>query len=412
MDKGKPPIKLPILGSASPPDDGVSRRRRVVPDETGGRIRQRVRAALAVATGAGCKLAKSRSTVVPYTKKQEEIVPGIADYYASTFQEGEQLYPVLVKAREGRPILVEGNDEHPLYQGKTHYHAMADLLGLYDPDRVRSPLLDGRACSWKEAIAELARGVKHADGKPILLLTQAVLSPTRKALLTKLAQAIPGLRHVEWEPAADHVGRLVQKQLYGDIRRPRYAFDKAKVIVSFAADFLGTDGDTVLATRQFASGRQPKGPGENMSRLYVLEGGLSLTGTKADARMAVRPSSLGRLALGLAHAVYRKKGAPLPTGTDAAMLDAYALERLPEARPIAAKLEALVSDLCSAGAAVEKHPDDRLAVSASRSARRLSLASSFARIVRKHGARQGSAASGASCHAGGAEGDRRRDGGG
>src|SRR5450631_153334 len=339
-NEGKSPVKLPILGStAAPPDDGVSRRRFLA----------LFGASAAVATGAGCKMAKSRSTVVPYTKKQEEVVPGIADYYASTFQEGEQVYPVLVKAREGRPILVEGNDEHPLYQGKTHFHAMADLLGLYDPDRIRSPMLNGRSCAWKEAIAELGRGLKSAGGKQVLLMTPAVLSPTRQALLTKVAQAIPGLRHVSWEPAADHVGRQVQKQLYGDIRRPRYAFDKAKVIVSFAADFLGTDGDTVSASRQFAAPRRPKEPGEEMSRLYALEGGLSLTGTKADVRMAVRPSSLGRLALGIARAVHQKKGGALPAGMDAAMLDAYALDRLPEAKPIAAKLDALVSDLCAAG---------------------------------------------------------------
>ena len=339
MDKGKPPVKLPVVGSTTTADDGVSRRRFLA----------LFGASAAVATGAGCKMAKSRSTVVPYTKKQEEIVPGVADYYASTFQEGEQTYPVLVKAREGRPILVEGNDEHPLYQGKTHFHAMADLLGLYDPDRVRAPLLNGRACSWKEAMAELGRGLKNAGGKPVLLMTPTVLSPTRKALLTRLEQAVPGLRHVQWEPAADHAARQVQHQLYGDIRRPRYAFDKAKVIVSFAADFLGTDGDTVSAARQFAASRQPKEPGEAMNRLYALEGGLSLTGTKADVRMAVRPSSLGRLALGIARAVHQKRGTALPAGLDATMLDAYALERLPEAKPIAAKLDALVSDLCAAG---------------------------------------------------------------
>jgi Fe-S-cluster-containing dehydrogenase component len=339
MDEGKSPVKLPILGAtAAPSDDGVSRRRFLA----------LFGASAAVATGAGCKMAKSRSTVVPYTKKQEEVVPGIADYYASTFQEGEQVYPVLVKAREGRPILVEGNDEHPLYQGKTHFHAMADLLGLYDPDRLRSPLLNGRSCSWKEAVAELGRAVKGAGGKPVLLMTPAVLSPTRKALLATLAQAIPGLRHVPWEPAADHVGRQVQKQLYGEIRQPRYAFDKAKVIVSFAADFLGTDGDTVSASKQFAAGRRPQGPGEAMNRLYALEGGVTLTGSKADVRLAVPPSSLGRLALGIARAVQQKKGATLPSGTDPTMLDAYALDRLPEARPMAAKLEALVSDLCAA----------------------------------------------------------------
>src|SRR5512142_3153784 len=131
MDERKPPVKLPVLGNnaGSGPDEGLSRRR----------FMALFGASAAIATGAGCKATHSRAAVVPYTKKQEEIVPGIADHYASTFQQGEVAYPVLVKAREGRPIYVEGNDEHPRYRGKTSLQAIADLLGLYDPDRLREP---------------------------------------------------------------------------------------------------------------------------------------------------------------------------------------------------------------------------------------------------------------------------------
>src|SRR5664279_5147497 len=192
MDERKPLVKLPVLGTsgASRADDGpdgVSRRRFLA----------LFGASAALATGAGCKPAKQRAAIVPYTKKQEEIVPGIADYYASTFQEGEVAYPVLVKAREGRPIHVEGNDEHPLYKGKTSFRATADLLGLYDPDRLRGPQWNGQPCTWKEAVDQLARGLKEASGKGIALITPAVLSPSRKAVISRLAEALPGLRHVQ-----------------------------------------------------------------------------------------------------------------------------------------------------------------------------------------------------------------------
>ncbi len=131
-------------------------------------------------------------------------------------------YPVLVKVREGRPIHVEGNAEHPLYRGKTSLHATADLLGLYDPDRLRTPLLDHRPAAWKAAIAQLARALKDAtnQGKGIALVTPAVLSPTRKALLARLAEALPSLRHFPWEPAADQQDRQAQRELLGEIRLP------------------------------------------------------------------------------------------------------------------------------------------------------------------------------------------------
>jgi molybdopterin-containing oxidoreductase family iron-sulfur binding subunit len=337
MDERKPHVKLPVLGTSN--EDGVSRRRFLA----------LFGASAALATGAGCGPAKNRAAIVPYTKKQEEVVPGIADFYASTFQEGEVAYPVLVKAREGRPIHVEGNDEHPHYKGKTSYRATADLLGLYDPDRLRGPLLNGRPCTWKEAIAELARGLKEASGKGISLVTPALLSPSRKALLARLGEAVPGLRHVQWEPAADHAGREAEQSLFGDIRLPRYAFDKTRVILALEADFLGTLGDTVSAIAGFASMRRPATFAGAMNRLYVLEGGMSLTGSKADVRMPVRPSALARIAFGLVRAVHVKGGRALPAGLELSALDAFALDKLPEAKPFSAQLDALVKDLCAAG---------------------------------------------------------------
>jgi Fe-S-cluster-containing dehydrogenase component len=349
MDENKSRLKLPVLGSSAAhdtettdgntTDDGLSRRR----------FMALFGASAALATGAGCKATHSRAAVVPYTKKQEEIVPGIADHYASTFQSGEIAYPVLVKAREGRPILVEGNDEHPRYRGKTSLHAIADVLGLYDPDRLHGPYLDGRPTTWTDAIDRLAQGLKLVGSKPVVLVTPALLSPSRRALLDRLREAVPGLRHVQWEATADHAGRRAERDLYGDVRLPDYRLDKASVIVALEADFLGTLGDTVAASAGFASMRRPASFAGPMNRLYVLEGGMSLTGSKADVRIPLRPSALARIAFGLLRAVHLKSARPLPDGLTLAALEPFALDKLPEAKPFASNLESLVTDLCAAG---------------------------------------------------------------
>jgi molybdopterin-containing oxidoreductase family iron-sulfur binding subunit len=340
MDKRRPILKLPPL-DASDEGDGFSRRRFLT----------LLGASAALATGAGCKLTRSRAAVVPYTKKQEEIVPGVADYYASTFQEGEIAYPVLVKAREGRPIHVEGNAEHPLYRGKTSFHATADLLGLYDPDRVRGPIIEGRPGTWKAATEQLVRALKDATNqhKGIVLVTPAVRSPTRQALIARLAQALPSMCHIPWEPAADHQERQAQRELFGEIRLPQHRFDKAQTIVALEADFLGTLGDTVSAIAGFSSMRRPAyfvGP---MNRLYVFEGGMSLTGSRADVRFPIRPSALARIAFALVRAVHLQGGRVLPAGLTLSALEPFAHDHLPEVKPFAREFEILVRDLCSAG---------------------------------------------------------------
>ena len=338
MDDRKPIVNLPVLG-ASDEIDGFSRRRFLA----------LLGASAALATGAGCKLTRNRASVVPYTRKQEEIVPGVANYYASTFQEGEVAYPVLVKAREGRPIHVEGNAEHPLYRGKTHFHATADLLGLYDPDRLRAPIINDRPGTWKAATVELARALAGAAGKGIALVTPAVLSPTRKALIARLAEAWPGLRHIAWEPAADHQERQAQRELFGEVRLPQYRLDRAQTILALEADFLGTQGDTVSAIAGFASMRRPAYFVAPMNRLYVIEGGMSLTGSRADLRMPIRPSALARIAFGLVHAVHRHGGRALPEGLAPAALEPFALDRLPEAKRFAKEFDALARELGAVG---------------------------------------------------------------
>jgi len=331
---------LPVLGTSGE-GDGLSRRRFLA----------LLGASAALATGAGCKLAKNRAAVVPYTKKQEEIVPGVANYYASTFQEGEIAYPVLVKAREGRPIHVEGNAEHPLYRGKTSFHATADLLGLYDPDRLRAPLIDGRPGTWKAAIEQLTRALRGAaaQGKGIALVTPAVLSPTRKALIASLAKALPSLLYIPWDPAADHQERQAQRELFGEERLSQHRFDKAQTIVALEADFLGTLGDTVSAIAGFSSMRRPAFSAGAMNRLYAIEGGMSLTGSKADVRIPMRPSALARIAFALVRAVHLQSGRALPDGLALAALEPFALDRLPEVKPFAAEFKRLVNDLCASG---------------------------------------------------------------
>jgi molybdopterin-containing oxidoreductase family iron-sulfur binding subunit len=338
MDERRPILKLPVLGCDGE-GDGFSRRRFLA----------LLGASAALATGASCK--RNRAAIVAYTKKQEEIVPGVADYYASTFQEGEVAYPVLVKAREGRPIHVEGNPEHPRYRGRTSFHATADLLGLYDPDRLRAPLIDGRPGTWKAAVEQLARALKDASSqhKGIVLVTPAVLSPTRKALLARLAEALPSLRHIPWEPAADHQERQAQRELFGETRLPQYRFDKAQIIVALEADFLGTLGDTVSAIAGFASMRRPASSTGVMNRMYAIEGGMSLTGSRADVRIPMRPSALSRIGFGLVRALHLQGGRALPEGLASFALEPFAADRLPEVKPFAAEFKNLVKDLCAAG---------------------------------------------------------------
>ncbi len=259
-----------------------------------------VAAASALVGTAACSKRK-KGTIVPYTKRPQEIVPGVATYYATTFPEGRRAYPVLVKTREGRPIHIQGNDEHPTLKGKTSPRAVADVLRLYDPDRLRAPKAKGGEISWKDADARLLNAFSGAksSGKPVLLLTGALASPTTRSLVADLQKVLPSLEHLAWEPVAGDAAQAALTASYGQPVQLRPRMDKAEVILSLGADFL--NGDEPEAIRAFAAKRRlEKASDHGMNRLWVVEGAMSLTGQNADQRLTVRPSRLAQVAFALA----------------------------------------------------------------------------------------------------------------
>ena len=303
-----------------------------------------VGAAAALAATVACDR-NGQGTIVPYTKRPVEIVPGVANFYASAFQEGRHVYPVLVKTREGRPIHIMGNDEHPGVKGKTSPRAMADVLRLYDPDRLRAPRLEGRTLGWMEAETQFHKALQTAKnaGKSLLLISGAVASPSRKALLANLRTALPTLEHLAIEPASGDAAEEAAKASFGqpvDIQ-PRLA--KSGVILSLGADFLNGENPEALAA--WGTKRRLKNAHEAFNRLWVLEGPLTLTGTNADQRLPVAPSRLGAVAFALAKELVAK-GLPLPPGADLSAIAAG----IPQGTDLPAKVWSnLVQDLRQAG---------------------------------------------------------------
>ncbi len=308
-------------------------------------------ASAALAGTAGCK-ASDKDVIVPYSKKPADVIPGIANYYASTYQEGLSAYGVLVKAREGRPIHIDGNDEHPIFKGKTSLRTQAEILGLYDPQRLRHPRISGRQSSWDEVenliLTSLRKSAKNKQ--PVLLLTPAVISPTRRSVIADLRKTLPGLKHVEWEPARGLSERKAAEALYGSFAVPRYRMERAKVLASFEADFLGSMEGAVEAAAGFAFNRKPATPKHLMSRFYAFESRLSLTGAKADARIRIKPSAAAQIAFAIAWALHHRHGMGLPGKLGSEVLRPFNLDAIARRHGLDwAVLSALTADLARVG---------------------------------------------------------------
>lgn len=284
-------------------------------------------ASLAMAT-AGC-IRRPVQKIVPYNKQPEEVTLGVANYYSSAYFDGAEGLGTLVKTREGRPIKIEANPGHPFSQSGLSIRSQAALLNLYDPERLQSPkrnlfnekktnsqLIDVK---WEDLDKKVVEQLKKGD---VVVLTGALASPATRAVVSDFAQGF-NAKHVMWEAFSHDDVREGQKASYGDDVVPAYHFDKAKMIVSVDADFLGTWIAPTAFTNQFAAGRKDI---KNMSRLVSFDSTYSLTGANADIRMKIKPSQQLDVVLGLLHEIIVKKGASSHAGNTAvkAVLAPYA----------------------------------------------------------------------------------------
>jgi len=242
--------------------------------------------------------------VVPYLNKPENTIPGVADYYATTYTVGGDVVPVVAKVRDGRPIKLEGNTLSAFSQGTTGARVQASVLDLYDTARLRFPvqIADGKVqeVSTFEAFDKLVTdALAAAAGAPLVLLTGTITSPTTKQIISEFLAKYPGSRHVQYD-ADSYSGLLLAGEAsYGKKAIPTYRFDNAKVIVSLGADFLGTWLTPEQFSRAYAKGRKIDEKNPEMSKHIQFESLLSLTGANADERFTHRPSEAGAIALAL-----------------------------------------------------------------------------------------------------------------
>ncbi len=252
--------------------------------------------------------------VVPYINKPENMIPGVADYYATTFISGGDAVSVVAKVRDGRPIKLEGNELSGVTKGGTSARVQASILDLYDTARLRYPvqMVDGvpQEVSSFEAFDKMVLDSMAGQTGTIVLLTPTITSVTTKKVIAEALSKYQGSRHVQYDTDSFSGMLLANEASYGKRAIPSYHFDNAKVIVSLGADFLGTWLSPIEFSRQYAMGRKIDEKAPSMNRHYQFESFLSLTGANSDERFAHMPAESGAVALALLAAVGGNVAAP------------------------------------------------------------------------------------------------------
>jgi Fe-S-cluster-containing dehydrogenase component/anaerobic selenocysteine-containing dehydrogenase len=247
---------------------------------------------------AACTDYRDKGEIISYNKKPEYANYGDAIYYSSSLNDGSG---ILIKTREGRPLKVDGNPDHPIFQGKISIQGQSSVINLYDPSRLRNPMKKSDSplilnrdklekTDWETVDIAVKEKLQKAvdSGKEIALVTHSVLSPTQKKLLDEFVAKYPNTKIYSYELHDDSNRRAAWKAYGGN---PDYAsidWEKANVIVALEADFLGNEGIIAEQIRGYANRRNVDKIDE-FNRLYAVEAGMSLTGMNADYRLRLSP---------------------------------------------------------------------------------------------------------------------------
>ena len=256
----------------------------------------------AAAIAASCEMPVRKA--VPYLQRPDNVVMGVPNYYASTYVNGGDAISVVVKQRDGRPVKIEGNELSSLTKGATSAQSQASVLDLYDPTRLRHPLQKSgdefkEITSFENFDKIIGNAMASVAGKPIVLLTSTIHSPSTLQLITAFLAKYPGSTHVQYD-AVSYSGMLLANEAsYGKKTLPQYKFDKATTIVSLGADFLGTWLNSTEYSKQYAQNKKIIGDKPKLSRHIHFESMMSMTGSNADDRYTHKPSETGDVALAL-----------------------------------------------------------------------------------------------------------------
>lgn len=268
----------------------------------------RIFAAQMALTVAGCS--KPNEEIVPYVHLPEGLVPGEPLRFATASPIGGYARGILAISVDGRPIKVEGNPRHPTSRGATDAFAEATILTLYDPDRSRTPTENGNIASWDAFHAALLPQLeKHNknDGDGLRLLTGRVTSPTLLRQIDNLLSHYPrAIWHVH-EPIGDEFEQQGTMLAFGRSLHLLLHLDRAAVTLCLDADPLGPGPGQITNARNWIEARNSK-RGQSFSRFYVAEAVPTLTGTKADHRLAAHPADISNIAIAVANVL----GASLP----------------------------------------------------------------------------------------------------
>ncbi|MCY3986572.1 MAG: molybdopterin-dependent oxidoreductase, partial [Candidatus Dadabacteria bacterium] len=270
--------------------------------------------------------------LIPYVIPPENFIPGVPKFYSTTCRECSSGCGLVVKNREGRAIKVEGSPESPVNRGKTCAVGQASLQGLYNPDRVRSPLRKNaetrrlEPIGWKRGEEILAEKLNSRSSGKVVYLSNNV-SGTYSKFVAEFLKPLRG-EHYVYETFSHEPIRKANSIVFGRDEIPSYRIDKANYLLSFGADYLETWLSSVSNSIGYSELRNIDHG--KTGKVVHVEPRCGMTASNADTWISAKPGTEQYVALGIANSMISKGFNKVAPGPIAAMVSRYSPKKVAE----------------------------------------------------------------------------------
>ena len=274
-------------------------------------------------TGAMISCRRPEIKIMPYTNNQKQIIPGISNYYASSYNLCNNSIGVLIKSNEGRPTKIEGNKMHPLSLGSSNIYIQSSILELYDPDRskvVKKKNLNGSQenSNWNDLekkFSEILSEFYLSNGKGLSFLFSDNLNSLSINKIKKLIKK--NLFYSKWyhyisinnDSFKSNLLKIFDKNL-------NYILDlkKAKIILSINFDMFADPCLGLKNSHDFSLNRKiyDSKDCKKINRLYSVVTCINLTSYLSDIRLLISYNEIENFLKLLSHELFINNNLSLP----------------------------------------------------------------------------------------------------
>ena len=241
-----------------------------------------------VAIATGCRRPSEKT--VPRIYPGSYTTPGVPEYFNTVYSFKNVAYGITVKTYEGRPVKIDGNPKHPINIGRSNAQMQASLYSLYDPERFFKPKVYGKETSIHDTLAVIKKHISNETtlNNQVRILIDEHCSPSLETLIRLIEKNNDNVRFITVPPLySNSIQSDINKNILGINGAIIPDLSKAEYALSFGADILGTDKNSLYHTIEYAKKRE-----SNNIKLVTIESSFSLTGANSDKQIPIRPDEI------------------------------------------------------------------------------------------------------------------------